>query len=139
MVKRLSTTWDTWVPSLGWEDSLAKEMSTHSSTLALKIPRTEELGAGYYPWGRKESGTTFSSSHFSSSLAVTGMYFNCSVCKLCLQKFNLIKLNFWCWVLLLKTFNLFLKCNQILFCSNGLHYCRTFRLKFKYSPKIQYF
>ena len=27
-------------------------------TLALKIPRTEELGAGYYPWGRKESGTT---------------------------------------------------------------------------------
>ena len=33
-------------------------MATHSSTLALKIPRTEELGAGYYPWGRKESGTT---------------------------------------------------------------------------------
>ena len=33
-------------------------MATHSSTLALKIPWTEELGAGYYPWGRKESGTT---------------------------------------------------------------------------------
>ena len=33
-------------------------MATHSSILALKIPRTEELGAGYYPWGRKESGTT---------------------------------------------------------------------------------
>ena len=32
-------------------------MATHSSTLALKIPWTEELGAGYYPWGRKESGT----------------------------------------------------------------------------------
>ena len=30
-------------------------MATHSSTLALKIPWTEELGAGYYPWGRKES------------------------------------------------------------------------------------
>ena len=51
-------------------------MATHSSTLALKIPWTEELGAGYYPWGRKESGTTeqlhleldenSSSSHFSS-------------------------------------------------------------------------
>ena len=34
-------------------------MATHCSTLALKIPWTEELGAGYYyPWGRKESGTT---------------------------------------------------------------------------------
>ena len=33
-------------------------MATHSSTLALKIPWMEELGAGYYPWGRKESGTT---------------------------------------------------------------------------------
>ena len=33
-------------------------MATHSSTLALKIPWTEKLGAGYYPWGRKEPGTT---------------------------------------------------------------------------------
>ena len=33
-------------------------MATHSSTLALKIPWTEELGAGYYPWGHKESGMT---------------------------------------------------------------------------------
>ena len=49
---------ETWVKSLGQEDSLEKEMATRSSTLALKIPRTEELGAGYYPWGRKESGTT---------------------------------------------------------------------------------
>ena len=58
MVKRLSTMWETWVRSLGWEDSLEKEMATHSSTLALKIPWTEELGAGYYPRGLKESGTT---------------------------------------------------------------------------------
>ena len=33
-------------------------MATHSSTLAWKIPWTEEIGAGHYPWGRKESGTT---------------------------------------------------------------------------------
>ena len=33
-------------------------VTTHSSTLTLKIPWTEELGAGYYPWGRKKSGTT---------------------------------------------------------------------------------
>ena len=58
MVKHLSTMWETWVRSLGQEDSLEKEMATHSSTLALKIPWMEELGAGYYRWGRKESGTT---------------------------------------------------------------------------------
>ena len=34
MVKCLSTMWETWVWSLGREDSLEKEMATHSSTLA---------------------------------------------------------------------------------------------------------
>ena len=58
MVKRLPAMQETWVLSLGWEDSLEKEMATHFSTLALKMPWTDELGAGYYPWGRKESGTT---------------------------------------------------------------------------------
>ena len=58
MVKRLSTMWETQVRSLGREDPLEKEMATHSSTLALKIPWTEELGAGYYLWGRKELGMT---------------------------------------------------------------------------------
>ena len=42
MVKRLSTMQETWVRSLGWEDPLEKEMATHSSTLAWKIPCTEE-------------------------------------------------------------------------------------------------
>ena len=37
---------------------MEKEMATHYSTLALKIPWTEELGADYYPWGPKELGTT---------------------------------------------------------------------------------
>ena len=58
MVKHLCTMQETWVWSLGQEYSLEKEMATHSSTLAWKIPWTEELGAGYCPWGRKESGTT---------------------------------------------------------------------------------
>ena len=44
MVKRLPAMWETWVPSLGWEDLLEKEMATHSSTLAWTIPRTEEPG-----------------------------------------------------------------------------------------------
>ena len=78
-VKHLSTMWETWVRSLGWEDSLEKEMATHSSTLALKIPWTEELGAGYYPcvaksWARLSDFTfmrigtcrIFPHFHFSS-------------------------------------------------------------------------
>ena len=35
---------ETWVQSLGWEDPLEKEMTTHSSTLAWKMPWTEEPG-----------------------------------------------------------------------------------------------
>ena len=42
MVKRLSAMQKTQVHSLGWEDPLEKEMATHSSTLAWKIPWTEE-------------------------------------------------------------------------------------------------
>ena len=41
-VKRLSTMWKTQVRSLGWEDALEKEMAIHSSTIAWKIPWTEE-------------------------------------------------------------------------------------------------
>ena len=44
MVKRLPTMQETWVRSLDWEDPLEKEMATHSSTLAWKIPWTEECG-----------------------------------------------------------------------------------------------
>ena len=43
-VKRLPTMWKTWVRSLGQEDPLEKEMATHSSILAWKIPWTEEPG-----------------------------------------------------------------------------------------------
>ena len=35
---------ETWVRSLGWEDPLEKEISTHSSILAWRIPWTEEPG-----------------------------------------------------------------------------------------------
>ena len=43
-VKRLLTTQETRVQFLGWEDPLEKEMATHSSTLAWKIPWMEEPG-----------------------------------------------------------------------------------------------
>ena len=44
MVKHLSTMWETRVQSLGGEDLLEKEMAIHSSTIAWKIPWTEEPG-----------------------------------------------------------------------------------------------
>ena len=43
-VKHLSTMWETQVRSLGREDPLEKEMAIHSSTIAWKIPWTEEPG-----------------------------------------------------------------------------------------------
>ena len=43
-VKRLPTMWETQVRSLGQEDPLEKEIATHSSTLAWKIPWTEKPG-----------------------------------------------------------------------------------------------
>ena len=43
-LKHLPAMQETWVQSLGWEDPLEKEMATHSSILAWKIPWTEEPG-----------------------------------------------------------------------------------------------
>ena len=44
MVKDLPAMWGAWVRSLGQEDPLEKEMAIHSSTIAWKIPWTEEPG-----------------------------------------------------------------------------------------------
>ena len=44
MLKRLPAMQETWVQSLGREDLLEKEMATHSSILAWRIPWTEEPG-----------------------------------------------------------------------------------------------
>ena len=43
-LKRLPAMWETWVLSLGQEDPLEKDMATHSSILAWRIPWTEERG-----------------------------------------------------------------------------------------------
>ena len=48
---------ETQVRPLGQEDPLEKEMATHSSILAWRIPWTQEPG-GYSPWGPKELYTT---------------------------------------------------------------------------------
>jgi len=44
MIKRLPTMWETQVQSLGRKDILEKEIATHSSILAWKIPWMEEAG-----------------------------------------------------------------------------------------------
>ena len=44
LVKNLPAVQETQVQSLGWEDPLEKEMITHSSILARRIPWTEEPG-----------------------------------------------------------------------------------------------
>ena len=51
LVKNLHAVWDTWVRSLGWEDSLETGKATHSSILAWRILWTS-------PWGHKELDTT---------------------------------------------------------------------------------
>ena len=44
MIENSLAVWETWVPSLGWEDPLEEGMATHSSMLAWRIPWTEEPG-----------------------------------------------------------------------------------------------
>ena len=43
-IKNLLAVQETWIQYLGWDDPLEKEIATHSSILAWKIPRTEESG-----------------------------------------------------------------------------------------------
>jgi len=58
MVKNLPARRETWIQSLSQEDPLEKEMATHSSILAWRIPWTEEHG-GLQPVG-SQSGTQLS-------------------------------------------------------------------------------
>ena len=56
MVKNLPAVQETQIQSLGQEDPLEKEMTTHSSILAWRIPRTEELDGLYSPWESERIG-----------------------------------------------------------------------------------
>ena len=58
MVNNLLLMQETWVRSLGLEDSLEEGMATHSSILAWRITWTEEHGRLYSPWGCQESDMT---------------------------------------------------------------------------------
>ena len=55
MVKSLPAMCEAQLQSLGWEDPLEKDMATHSSILAWRIPRTEEPG-GLWSMGSQRVG-----------------------------------------------------------------------------------
>ena len=44
MVKNLPAMQETWVGSLGWEDTLEEGIATHSNILVWRIPQTEDPG-----------------------------------------------------------------------------------------------
>ena len=58
MVRGQSAMKETQVQSLGWKDSLQKEMATHSNILEWRIPWVEEPGSLHSPRGLKESDRT---------------------------------------------------------------------------------
>ena len=58
VVKKLPAIQETQVRSLAQEDLLEKEMATHSSILAWRIPWTEETSGLYSPWDCKQSDRT---------------------------------------------------------------------------------
>ena len=62
MVKSLPAMQETWVQFLGQEDTLEKEMATHSSILAWEIPQIEEPGR-LQPMGSLRSDTTGQLTH----------------------------------------------------------------------------
>ena len=69
MAQRVKNAWalqETWVPSMGWEDSLEKGMGAHSNILAWRIPWTEEPG-GLQSMGVTKSWTQLSDKHFHVS------------------------------------------------------------------------
>ena len=93
-LKCLPTIWETWVRSLGQEDPLEKEMATHSSILAWRIPWTEEPGGlpsmGSQSWTRLSDFTHFSTSHaihwgIIQLLALVLCPCNCSLLRLMWQ------------------------------------------------------
>ena len=55
-VKNQPAMWETWVRSLGWEDPLGEDMTTHPSILAWRIPM--RILVGYCGWGCRESDMT---------------------------------------------------------------------------------
>ena len=79
-LKRLPAMQETWVRSLDWEDPLEKEMATHSSILAWRIPWTEEPG-GLQSTGSQRVGhdwtTSLSSQWYHPIISSSVTPFSC--------------------------------------------------------------
>ena len=79
MVKNMPAMQEAWVRSLGQEDPLEKEMATHSSILAWRIPRTEEPGRlqsmgsqrARHHWATKHSTEHFSCHSLGKQVLLT--------------------------------------------------------------------
>ena len=69
-VKHLPRMWETQVQSLGREDSLEKQMGTHTSILAWKIPRTEDPGRLQFMGLQRVRHDWVTSLHFFTSCDV---------------------------------------------------------------------
>ena len=67
--------WETWVQSLGWEDPLEKEMATHSSILAWRIPWTEESHDSITQQTGNLTSSSFPLSHFLCDKYILVIYF----------------------------------------------------------------
>ena len=80
-VKCLPTMREIWVRSLSWKDPLEKEMATHSSTLAWKIPWTEEPGRLQSVGSQKVRHNGVTSLDFTSNCLIlkTTIYHRCSI------------------------------------------------------------
>ena len=63
MVKNPPTMQETAVQSLGWEDPLEKEMATHFSILAWRIPQTEEPGGTVHRVTKSQTRLKWLSTH----------------------------------------------------------------------------
>ena len=73
MVKNPPALQETWIQSLGWEDSLETGMATYSSILAWRIPCTEEPG-GLQSMGSQRVGHTEQLAlHFNAILTYKNM------------------------------------------------------------------
>ena len=81
-VKSLPAIWETWVPSLSQQYPLKKEMATHSSTLAWKIPWTEEPGR------LQSMGSQRVGHDWVTSLQGINVWMNCSEKCTCFNPFN---------------------------------------------------
>ena len=97
-LKRLPEMQETRVPTLGWEDPLEKEMATHSSILAWRIPWTEEPG-GLQSTGLQRVGHDWATSRHFNLLESQCYYFQSTVLLTLFLSFTFCFANFFISVL----------------------------------------